>query len=263
MERIHPGVINIEMIGEPVHSGGANSKRNVSLSDLFTVKDLYKGVTEGGSTGASIADVVYNVKVTTKDGEYEEPVYLSVKEGPTVSPINLGINRVKADVIIDLLTVNVSSKERELMEKVLDLRGRVLKGVALISDGETLDNWYYQLPSNELNVENYKNALINSYGNNYFYYHVTGGKIIEFRPVSDIIAELSKEEISNASLTITPARFVVQFTLGDQSCRLFFRRKGSTSMFLLSEVKRGVKRPIKFNGTQIKDLTNYTFSFIE
>lgn len=261
MEKKYGKVNNLELVNT-VHSGGANSRRNVTLTNLFTVKDLYKDTTEGGSTGASIADVVYNVKVITDKGEYEEPIYLSVKEGPTVSPINLGINRVNSDTIISVLVDTISAEEKALMEKVLALRGTMYKGVALVKNDQSIDNWYYSLPSNELAVENYKNALVNSYGNNYFYYHVSGGKIIDFRPVSEIIDELNRETISDASLTITPARFVVQFSLGDLRCRLFFRRKGNTSMFLLSEVKRGA-RNIKFNGTHITDLAGYTFEFIE
>lgn len=253
---------DIELV-EPKHLGGANSKRDVSLEQLFTVKDLYKDKTEGGSTSDKIADVQYTAVITTSNGEVKEPIYLSVKEGPTVSPINLGINKVPEDTIINVLTKNIKPEEKNLMKAVLNLRGTTAKGVMLIApEGTELTNWYYQLPQDELEVENYKNAIINSYGNNYWYYHVGNGKIIDFRPVSEIIEELSKEEVSNASLTITPARFVIQFNLGDLYCRLFFRRKGSTSMFLLTEVKKGLKGQISFTGQQINDLKGYKFNIV-
>ena len=243
------------------HTGGANSKRNVDFKTLFNVSGLYDGVTSGPSTSNEIADVIYYLNLTLANGSVvEEPIYISVKEGPTVSPINLGLSKTDTDVIIDSLTTGITDKEHELLTSVIELRGTTIPGIIAVDKetGENIDSWYYNIPESKLDTENFKNAIINSYGNNYYYYHKYKNRI-EFKPVREIIEELSKHPVKQASLTITQARVVIQFNLGDLYCRLFIRRKGSTSLYLLTEVLEGGRDSIKFKGELIKDLNKYEF----
>lgn len=260
MEKKYKNIKNIKVTNIE-HIGGANSKRGVSFEELFNTPGLFLDKTEGSSTGRSIADNVYNLLITTNDGkEIEEPIYISVKEGPTVSPINLGINKVDINTIIDSITTDTTADERDLLTKVIKLRGTTRPGViARNKHGEEIADWYYIMPSNELNIDNYKNALINSYGNNYYYYHVNKGQVKKFKEVSEITSELNQSEVSDARMTITHARIVIEFRLGDNYCRLFIRRKGSTGMFLLSEVLEGKKDLVNFKGNEIHNLSDYVF----
>ena len=237
LEDKYGDISNIELY-DVEHTGGANSKRGVDFETLFNVSNLYDNVTSGPSTSDKIADVIYKLNIVLDNGKVvEEPIYISVKEGPTVSPINLGLSRTETDVIINSLTSNITSEEREMMEKVISLRGTTVPGVTAVDKktGDNITSWYYKFDSNKLDTDNFKNAIINSYGNNYYYYHTSKqGKTIQFKPVEEIINKLKSEDVTNADLTVTQARIVVQFTLGDLFCRLFIRRKGSTSLFLLT-----------------------------
>ena len=249
-------VVNIE------HTGGANSRRKVDFETLFNVSGLYDGVTSGASTSDKIADIIYKLNLTLENGKIiEEPIYISVKEGPTVSPINLGLSKTATDTIIDSLTTGITTEERNLLKTVISLRGTTIPGVIAIDNktGDILDTWFYKFDQSKLDTENFKNAIINSYGNNYYYYHTSGGKTIQFKPVEEIIEKLNNNSVQNADLTVTQSRIVVQFTLGDLYCRLFIRRKGSTALFLLTEVLENKKAPIKFRAPEIKNLNNYTF----
>lgn len=242
------------------HIGGANSRRGVTFESLFNESGLFLGKTEGPSTGESIADNVYVLNIETSKGNVEEPIYISVKDGPTVSPINLGISKVPVETIIDSLTTFVTEDEKELLTKVINLRGTTDPGIdAINKQGERVVDWYYILPKNELNVENYKNALINSYGNNYYYYHVGKGEVKKFKEVSEITSELNKHKVTDARMTVTHARIVVEFKLGSNYCRLFIRRKGGTSLYLLSEVLEGRTDAVNFKGTKIDNLKDYEF----
>ena len=262
LEYKYGDIDNIELV-DIEHTGGANSKRGVDFETLFNVSNLYDNVTSGPSTSDKIADVIYKLNVQLKNGKViEEPIYISVKEGPTVSPINLGLSRTETDVIIDSLTSNITNDERDLLKKVIGLRGTTIPGVTAVDKetGDNIESWYYKFDSNKLDTENFKNAIINSYGNNYYYYHTSKqGKTIQFKPVEEIINKLKAEDVTNADLTVTQSRIVVQFILGDLFCRLFIRRKGSTSLFLLTEVLENRSAYIQFKGTEIKNLNKYDF----
>ena len=262
LEYKYGDINNIELVDIEL-TGGANNKRGVDFETLFNVSNLYDNVTSGPSTSDKIADVIYKLNVELNNGKFvEEPIYISVKEGPTVSPINLGLSRTETDTIIDSLTSNITNDERNLLKKVIGLRGTTIPGVTAVDKetGDNIESWYYKFDSNKLDTENFKNAIINSYGNNYYYYHTSKqGKTIQFKPVEEIINRLKAEDVTNADLTVTQARIVVQFVLGDLFCRLFIRRKGSTSLFLLTEVLENRSAYIQFKGTEIKDLNKYFF----
>ena len=120
-------------VKENKHVGAANSKRGVSFEDLFTTQDMYKGVMSGPSTSDYIADNIYILDLVLKDGKHvEEPIYISVKDGPTVSPINLGITKVDAELIINILTNGLSKEEHDLMKMIIDLKGTNYVGVEAI-----------------------------------------------------------------------------------------------------------------------------------
>ena len=78
--------------------------------------------------------------------------------------------------------------------------------------------------------------------------------------MSEITDELRKSQVTNAHIILLHSRVVVEFDLGELHCGLYLRRKGSPSMALLAEVRRG-KGAVNFKATKLNNLNSYKFEY--
>ena len=235
--------------------GSANSARGLNIINLFTDKDKFKNVESGPSTSDKIADVIYDVKINFEDGTFEEDkIFISNKDSDDASVINLGLGGLSGKQIADLVLNSYSSKELELINAIINLNGHQNTDTVIADNGKnTYNKFYYKFK--DPNIENIFTAIVNGWGNNYFY---SRSDIKDIKYVNKIIDKIRSSEISQIEVVGTQTTLYINAICGDMLYKMSFRRKGSSSIGFQMRTMHKTTLP-NFTGTQLEDISNYNF----
>ena len=254
MNKYSKKVNNIQFI-KAENVGSANSARGLNIISLFTDKDKFKNVESGPSTSDKIADVIYDIKINFEDGTSEEDkIFISNKDSDDASVINLGLGGLSGKQVANLILSSYSNKELELINAIINLNGHSSTDIVVADNGETTHNSFYYKFKNP-NVENIFTAIVNGWGNNYFY---SRSDLKDIQYVNKIIDKVRSSEISQVEVVGTQTTLYVNAICDNMLYKMSFRRKGSSSIAFMMRTKHKTTLP-NFTGTELEDISDYNF----
>ena len=233
-----------------------NPPRNVSINELFGIKNLYKP--KDKKIGERIADCVFLFNIDNKEVEF----YISNKFGTVHTPINAGITNIKnIDDLLDPIINfnNLSPDEKYILKYWWDNTNSSINNVEINNNGEQIKNWYYIFNEDAIKKDNIINFLANQYGSGYYYVVEDNKGNVKIEDIDKKVNLIRKSKINGVYATLTHSMFAINSSItldtGEViNTEIDFRRKSATNYSVLS--KHTSQLVVNRQGIRIKDLDN-------
>lgn len=255
LQKEDPTIVDLELV-EAKPTGSENNKRELSYQALF-------GTLNHDDCGREIADEIFTCIIYREDSEEKKDFYLSVKTSKSNTSINQGLSKFSWEEVISpfmLESVNTNEKLSQVLEMIF---GPTLynAGNNYIIAANDYRIWYYDI-SNYIRSSALKNAIINSYGNGYYYLNISrNGKIEKLEPIANIRKEIERAQIKSLSAVVTQDSIKVQFFLDGNRHDLDWRRTGEKSFVFHCYAPKPYENETfsKRRGHKIENIDDYEF----
>ena len=157
-------------------------------------------------------------------------------------------------------SVNTNEKLSQVLEMIFGSTLNVAGNDYIIAANE-YKTWYYDI-SEYIKASALKNAIINSYGNGYYYLNISrDGTIEKFEHISEIRGELERASIKSLNAAVTQDSIKIQFFLDGNRHDLDWRRVGGKSFVFHCYAPKPYERETfsKRQGHKIENINDYEF----